>query len=143
MQGICLLRTSSTIRSCSITELPTNFSAPLRGAARDRQGSPTASEDERSGSPYWHRRERPERPRGFHGVVASENSIHLSRSGRRLGTFPVFMLTRRHRLVVRFGDVSAHKVGVEKAVAADSANPLIAGEHVRPPFGALWVILWV
>src|SRR6266480_4915244 len=60
-----------------------------------------------------------------------------------LGTFPVFMLTRRHRLVVRFGDVSAHKVGVEKAVAADPANPLITGEHVRPPFGALWVILWV
>jgi hypothetical protein len=53
------------------------------------------------------------------------------------------MLTRRYRLVVRFGDVSAHKVGVEKAVAADSANPLITGEHVRPPFGALWVILWV
>jgi hypothetical protein len=58
-----------------------------------------------------------------------------------LGSLPVFMLTRRHRLVVCFGDVSAYNVGAEKAVAAESANPLIPREHVRPPFGALWVIL--
>ena len=50
----CLLRTSSTIRSCSITELPTNFSAPLRGGPRSpgRPSRPSlASEGERSGSP--------------------------------------------------------------------------------------------
>src|SRR5262249_38582141 len=52
----------------------------------------------------------------------------------------VFVHARRAVFVVRMCDVLAYRLRVLEAVTANAARPLVAGENVRTPLGAFWVV---
>jgi hypothetical protein len=54
-------------------------------------------------------------------------------------TVPILMQTRWHVFVVRFCDVSAHKIRGTETFIAESAHPFVADEGVRSPLGIRWV----
>src|SRR5215468_8146299 len=55
----------------------------------------------------------------------------------------VFVHARWHGLVVLIGNVFAYHLRVQKAVTANTATPLVAGEDVRTPLGAFRVVFGV
>src|SRR5262249_8092455 len=55
----------------------------------------------------------------------------------------VFVHARWHGLVVLIGNVFAYHLRVQKAVTANAAMPLVAGEDVRTPLGAFRVVFGV
>src|SRR5262249_38258846 len=55
----------------------------------------------------------------------------------------VFVHTRGHVFVVRMRDVFAYRLRVLEAGTANAAMPLVAGENVRTPLGAFWVVFGI
>jgi hypothetical protein len=55
----------------------------------------------------------------------------------------VLVHARWHGLVVLIGDVFAYHLRIQEAITANTAMPLVTGEHVRTPLGALRVVLGI
>jgi 3-octaprenyl-4-hydroxybenzoate carboxy-lyase len=55
----------------------------------------------------------------------------------------VLVHARRHGLVVLISNVFAYHLRVQKAVTANAAVPLVAGENVRSPLGAFRVVFGI
>ena len=55
----------------------------------------------------------------------------------------VLVHARRHGLVVLINNVFAYHLRRQKAVTANAAMPLVAGEDVRTPLGAFRVVFGV
>src|SRR5262249_6657869 len=86
-------------------------------------------------------------------VWPDQASFHLIRvawTARLLGflsvpncAMEVLVHARWHGLIVLISDVFAYHLRIQEAITVNAAMPLVAGEHVRTPLGAFWVVFGI